>query len=246
MTGATSATFPVTERAALRPSGWLRVALLAGVAAAAAALVFDLAVAERVVDRAVILEGEREHVGPATPELFSRGEQRGGLVVGLLLYGTGVAFVLAGAAVLLSRRIRLPRASTWLALAAAGTWAVVALPMVAYPPLPPGAASDLGIGTRQGLYVGVVALGLSAAAGAAAILGARRPSSAAWRRTLAAALLAASALVAAFLFPRQHAAAELPDDVLRDFRLVSLASQALFWSAFGATGYTLLRRGERT
>jgi hypothetical protein len=243
MTAATSATFPATDgRAArLRPSEWLRVALLAAIAAAVVALAFDLAVAERTVDRAVALEGHG-HGAAAVPELFSRGEQRGGLAVGLLLHGAGVAFLLAGAAVLLARRTGLPRRLLWLVLAGGAAWSVAFLPALAYPPLPPGVESELGIGARQGLYLAVVATGLAGYGLAAWALRSARGTPAGL--ALAAAALGGAVAVSLLLLPEQRALGALPADVLRDFRLASAAAQALFWVALGGAGYVLLRRRE--
>lgn len=243
MTAATSAAFPATEpqAARLRPSVWLRAGLLASLAAAALTLVFDLAVAAPVVDRAVAVEGQ-DHAVLAVPELFSRGEQRGGLVVGLLLYCAGVAFLLAGAAVLVARATRLQARLLWVCLAAAAAWSVNVLPALAAPPLPPGLEVDRGFGERQGLYVAAVVLGV-AALGLAARLGASASTGA--RAALVAAALLISALVALVVFPEQRVLGELHETVLRDFRLAAFAGQLLFWTALAGGGYVLLGRVER-
>lgn len=240
MTAVTSAAFPATEPqpARLRPSAWLRAGLLASLAAAAVTLVFDLAVAAPIVDRAVSLEGH-DHGALAVPELFSRGEQRGGLVAGLLLYGAGIAFMLAGAAILIARATRLQARLLWVCLAGATGWSVTVLPALAAPPLPPGLEVDRGIGTRQGLYLAAVALGI-AAIGLAVRLGASAAPGA--RALLLAAALLGSALVALLVFPEQRVLGELPAAVLRDFRLAAFAGQLLFWSSLAGGGYVLLRR----
>ena len=241
MTAATSATFPATEPSAgLRPSAWLRAALLAALAATGVVLVFDLTVGAGTIDRAVALE--EHHGASAVPELFSRGEQRGGLVTGLLVYGLGVALLLAGAAVFAARRWRVPASKLWLALVGTAGWSVAVLPALAAPPLPPGLEVDLGIGQRQGLYVGVVATGVLLVTAALAVAGsvARR----ALRIGLVVLALLASAAVALYAFPDQRVLGHLPDDVLREFRLAVFFGQALFWSTLGLAGYLALR--ERT
>jgi hypothetical protein len=243
MTAVTSAAFPATEpRAArLRPSAWLRAALLASLVAVAVTLVFDLTAAEQTVDRAVALEGH-DHGAIAVPELFSRGEQRGGLVAGLLLYGAGMAFLLSGAAVLASRATRLRPAVLWLWLVGAAGWSVSVLPALSAPPLPPGLEVDRGIGARQGLYLAAAALGIVAVA-----LGARLSASASpgGRALVVSLALLASALAAVFLFPEQRVLGHVPDAVLRDFRLAAFTGQLLFWSALAGAGYLLLGRDRR-
>jgi hypothetical protein len=238
MTAVTSATFPATEAAPrLRPSAWLRAALLAALAATGVVLVFDLSVAAGTIDRAVAVEDH--HGASAVPELFTRGEQRGGLVTGLLLYGTGIAFLLAGAAVFAARRWPVPARTLWLALVGTAAWSIAVLPALAAPPLPPGLEVDLGIGARQGLYIGVVATGALLVTAAIAL---GRSMTQRWLRvTLVALALLVSAAAALFAFPEQRVLGELPDAVLRDFRLAVFFGQALFWSTIGLAGYVALR-----
>ncbi len=241
MTAVTSATFPATEASPrLRPSAWLRAALLAALAATGVVLVFDLSVAAGTIDRAVALEDH--HGASAVPELFSRGEQRGGLVTGLLVYGLGMAFLLAGAAVFAARRWRVPASTLWLAVVGTAGWSIAVLPALAAPPLPPGLEVDLGIGARQGLYVGVVATGVLLVTAAFAV--ARSVRRTALRVALVVLALLASAAAALYAFPEQHVLGDLPDAVLRDFRLAVFFGQALFWSTLGLAGYVALR--ERT
>jgi len=226
----------VQARRSLRPGEWLRVGLLAGLVAALVAIAFDLAVAERVVDRAVAAEGN-DHAAVAVPEPFSRGGQRGGLVTGELILGAAAAFLLAGAATFLGPRARSPR-RLWLLMTAAAIWGVVVLPAVVYPPLPPGVSSTLGIGERQLLYLAVVAVGLGGFAAAVHVWSTRLR----YRRLLAvAAALVPAALVVALLPDAGADTSRLPAGLLTDFRVVSIASQLLFWSALAVAGALLLR-----
>jgi hypothetical protein len=223
--------------AAIAPGQWLRIALFAGLLAAAVVIVFDLVVAEPVVDRAVA--GEAHHHAPlALPEPFSRSGQRGGLVAGELILGAGVAFLLAGAATFLGPRARSAR-RIWLLMTAAAIWAVVVLPAIVYPPLPPGVASSLSIGDRQLLYVTVVAVGLGGFAAAAHLWSSRLPR----RRVLAAAAILVPAGLAIALLPGTGAdTSRLAPGLLTDFRLASIGGELVFWSALTAAGAFLLRR----
>ena len=137
----TSSALPATRaESRLTATGWLRVALIAALCAAAVSIAFDLVVAERVVDRAVALESTHasafDHAPLAVPEPFSRRAQRGGLVLGELLVAGGIAFLLAGAATMLSPRSRSPL-RLWILAGTAGLVGVVALPG---PRLPAAAA----------------------------------------------------------------------------------------------------------
>ena len=155
---------PVDGRGSLPAGEWLRVGLLAGLVAAVVAMVFDLTIAEHVVDRAVDLETRGHRAALAMPEPFSRRGQRGGLVAGELILGAGVGFLLAGVATFLGPRAR-STTRLWILMTVAGIWGVVVLPGLVYPPLPPGVPSAVAIGERAAaLAVVVVGVGGFAAA----------------------------------------------------------------------------------
>jgi hypothetical protein len=171
-------------------------------------------------------------------ELFSRTEQRGGLVTGQLLIGLGVAFALAGAAFLLAGSRGAPRA-VWVRVSGGAVWAVAIVPAILMPPLPPGVDSDLALGTRQALYLAAIALGVVTYACATAVLAARRRG---WREVAAASLLLALGLIAAAaLFPDQGGSDALAAAELEEFRLVSLVGQLLFWGGIAIAGFLVLR-----
>ena len=236
-TADTSAALPATRaESRLTATEWLRVAVIAALAAAAVSIAFDLVVAERVVDRAVAHESAFDHAPLAVPEPFSRREQRGGLVLGELLLAGGIAFLLAGAATLLSPGSRSPL-RLWILAGTAGLVGVVLYPALVYPPLPPGVASGLGIDDRQLFYLLTVGLGIGAVAAAA------RVASRSWRGVVAAATcLVVPALLAMALLPDPRAADTVGHGLLAEFRAVSIASQVLFWGALTAVGALLLRR----
>jgi predicted cobalt transporter CbtA len=228
-----------TWRRTLRPGEWLRVALVAGLVAALVAIAFDLAVAERVVDRAVSAEGHG-HAAMAAPEPFSRSGQRGGLVSGELILGAAAAFLLAGAATFLGQRARSAR-RLWILMTAAAVWGVVVLPAILYPPLPPGVETTLAIGHRQLLYLAVVAIGIAGFGAAVHVWS----SGLRLRRPLALAVALVPAGLAVALLPDVGAhTSGLPAGLLTDFRVVSVASQLLFWTALAVTGGLVLRHRE--
>ena len=233
---------PLEARGSLPAGEWLRVGLLAGLVAAVVAMVFDLTIAEHVVDRAVVLEARGHHATLAMPEPFSRSGQRGGLVTGELILGVGVAFLLAGVATFLGPRAR-STAGLWILMTAAGIWGVVLLPGLVYPPLPPGVPSAVGIGERQLLYLAVVAVGVGGFAAAVHVWSTTLP----FRVPLAVAVALVPAGLAFALLPDTGAdTAHLPAGFLTDFRIVSVGSQLLFWTAMAVVGVLLLRRSHQS
>lgn len=240
MTVVISPTLPATN-APLTPSGWLRIALIAAVAGVVLALPVQLTLGERALDRAVEIEQASATHLVVAPEFFSRAEQRGGLVIGQLLLATGFGFVVAAVAIVLSRRSGVPDAC-WLQVTLGAAWAVTIVPAVLLPPLPPGVESSLGLGTRQALYLGAIALGLATYACSTALLQATRG----WAQGVVAILPPAIGLgLAAALLPDQRTSGMMPAGALTEFRMASVAGQLLFWAGMGAMGYMLLRRVDR-
>lgn len=224
----------------LTPGAWLRIGLVAGLVAAGAAIVFDLAIAEHIVDRAVAGEHHREPL--AMPEPFSRTGQRGGLVVGELVLGAGVAFLLAGVATFLGPRARSAK-RLWLLMAVSGIWGVVVLPAIVYPPLPPGVDSAYAIGDRQLLYLLVVAVGVVGFAASVHVWSSAWPA----RRVLAVAAALVPAGLAIALLPDTGAdTSHLAAGLLTDFRIASIGSELVFWTAIAAIGAFLLSQPRPT
>jgi hypothetical protein len=234
----TSAASPVTERRVAWPGlGWLRVGVLAGLAGGLGAAAFNGALGERVLDEAIRLEeAGAEHV-TAIAEPFTRGEQQGGMVVGELVLGSGLGLLLAGAALVAGPAFIGPARRGWLLLVAAGAWAFLVLPAIAYPAFPPGVESSLPIETRQLSYLGLVG------AGALGAVLARL----AWLRlagrlrvpvTLVALLL--PAVLAVILLPGEHAATAIDDGLLLRFRAAAIGSQAVFWAVAALAGLWLI------
>lgn len=236
---ATSVSSPATEAPpTLRVGEWLRVTVLAAIAAGLAVVAFDLTIAEPVVDRAI--DAESGGATTAAPELFTRTEQRAGLALAELLFAIGIALVLAGVAIVLNptRRAR----TLWLGLAAVCIWALAVLPAIKYPALPPGVESSFEIAERQGAYLALVAAGVLGAAGAVWVwqrAAGRRPAD---RAALAALVCLLPALVAILLLPGQSVEGSPNGDLLLDFRLVSLAGQLIFWTVVAGAGWVLITR----
>ena len=238
-TGATSVELPATERAAWPGSGWLRIAVLAGLAGGLAATAWNSLLGESVLGQAIKLENAATtHVhAVAITEPFTRREQQGGMVLGELLLGCGLGLLIAGAALLAGPRFLGPVQRAWLALVGVGAWSFLVLPAIAYPAMPPGVESSLSIDTRQLSYVTLVCSGVLGAVLARV----------AWLRldgrvrvAVGAAAFLCPALLAVVLLPHEHAATPIGHGLLTRFRLVAVGSQAMFWWLMGIAGLWLL------
>ncbi len=259
----TSAESPVTEseRTSWPGAGWLRVALIAGIAAGLVAAAFNLGVAERVVDEAIALEstpasagsGEEEadashtHVG-VVAEPFTRGEQKGGMIIGQGIVGLALGLLLAGAALMLGKGSLTPQ-RLWLTLVAVGAWVLLVLPALKYPPLPPGVETALQVEDRQINYLLLVLAGAGGALLASAVwtrlagegarsIGALGPT---LTRVVATGLVLVVPVAIAFIvLPGDSIATSVDSGLLARFRIVSIASQTLFWVVLATLGLWLL------
>ena len=212
--------------------------LLAGVIAALCATLFARAFAEPHIDLAIAFEAAHAaHGGADAPELVSRATQKGlGLLTALGLYGAalGGLFAIAFTAAL-GRVGATPPRSLALLLALAGFVALSLAPALKYPPTPPAVGQHETVGLRTGAYFGMIVL--SGVLAFAAL----------WvRRRLALRLAAADASLAAIgvyvvaLAVAQTALPHIdevppnfPATLLWDYRVSSIALQAVLWLVLG-------------
>ena len=228
---------------------YLRRGLTAGLLAGLLAGLFAYLFAEPPLDRAIELENAA-HTEEHHEAVFSRGEQKVGLILATALYGTSIGALFGLLSAYFRRRI--PTRSEWrrsMILAGAVFLGAVLLPFVKYPPNPPGVGADPATITAHTLaYLAMVALSLLAVL-------------AAWRFSrglegasfLVRGLTSAGILVGlwAFLYlampdfggTSEHA----PEDLIWHFRLSALGTQAVLWAgigcAFGLLGERANRRG---
>lgn len=225
----------------------LLVGLLAGLIAGTFAFFFG----EPHIESAIALE-EAAPPSHGTPHshgeeaVVSRPGQKAGLFLATGLYGLAVGGVFSLVFAGLRGRVG-PRSEGGLALAAAGTAfvAVILLPFLKYPANPPAVGDPETITGRTVLYVVMVLVGLAATA--VAVGAARRVTGDPWLR---GAVVTASFLVpviaAWLLLPGVD---EVPDGfpatLLWEFRLASLGTQLVFWSAFGVLFGWVSERASR-
>ena len=211
--------------------------MAAGLAAGLIAAAFHFVMTEPVIDRAIALEEAFSPAGEgAEAPIVERDVQRGGLVLGFLLYGLAWALVFGVVYHLVQDRLPASSAQKRGALLALlAYWAVGLLPFLKYPASPPGVGDPETIGYRQGLYLGFLALSIGGAA-LALVLGRRlnqlmRARSGPWLPSLTLLVLVASVLVLAM--PANPDAVAMPPDLVQRFRVLSLAGITLFWGVLG-------------
>ncbi|MFF0308929.1 CbtA family protein [Streptosporangium sp. NPDC004379] len=230
----------------------LLVGLLAGFVAGAFAFVLG----EPRVDAAIALEEAEAAAGPGTGPasageaghdhagaaghdhgegaVVSRPVQKAGLFLATGLYGLAAGGVFALVFAGLRGRFG-PRGDGALALAAAATAfvAVILVPFLKYPANPPAVGDPETINSRTALYVVMIIVGLAAVA--VAVATARRVTAGPWQRRVAAGVAFLVPVVAAWLLlpAVDEVPGGFPASLLWDFRLVSLGTQLVFWTAFG-------------
>jgi predicted cobalt transporter CbtA len=204
-----------------------------------------------VMERAIVLEEEREaaetglvDAGNDEEPLVSLGVQRVGLVVGTGLYGLVLGLLFSGGYSLL-RRV----APGWPSLAVAvvigvlGFWAISMLPFIKYPLNPPGVGEESTLIQRQGYQTLFMILSVVGVTGL--LLALHRVSSMAvqaeQRKRLYVAVLlgyAAFVLILVFATPGNPDPVPVPIDLLELFRTLTMIGQFLLW-AFLAAGVAL-------
>lgn len=227
-----------------RPWGWFRVAIAAGLTAGLLTAAFNILVSEPVLDEAVRLEASASLTG--TEGGFTRGQQHAGMILGQLVLGAGVGLIFAGLGYLWeTQRHGHDRRRFWLVLAGMFAWSFTILPTMKYPALPPGVESTLRIGERQAAYLALAMCGVLGVLAAVWVV--RRTSRGRFlaRAGIAALALLAPAVLAFLLLPDAGAVGTTPYDIELRFRLVSIASQLLFWLSFALIGWWLLNERAR-
>ena len=220
-------------------SGALRTALVAGLIAGLLASVFHQVLTEPVIDRAIAVEEARAaaqsgHAHDAEP-VVSRGGQKIGLVVGLVLYGLTWGLLIGLA--LYATRGWAP--SEWslgrrgLIIAGLAGWSVALFPFLKYPANPPGVGESGTIEYRQMLYLGFIVLavlGILLAASLRRRLRERTERPSGW--IVPVAFYAVWGLGLYALMPPNPDPVEVSETIVRPFRALSFAGLVVFWSGF--------------
>jgi hypothetical protein len=236
------------------------------------AYAFSRVMIEPLIGAAVDYEGAREHAEAQFTggdhdhghELFTRAVQENvGAAVGVIAFGIamGVLFAVAYTVIrgaLERRDIRPDPTGLALVLAAGMFVAIVLAPGLKYPANPPTVGLPDTIGARSSAFltmtvISVVAAGVAVAAGLA---WSRRWGM--WRATAAAVGgYAVVIIIAMVVLPSFHEVPGplngpdglvlngFPAEVLAEFRVYSLANQALMWLTIAVTSAALTTRAAR-
>lgn len=212
--------------------------LLAGVAAGLLTGLVALLFAEPTLDAAIALEEA------GADELFTRGEQKAGLVLGLVLVGLALGALLALAYRVLPDDLRARPWTRSLALAAGGFAAIYLVPFLRYPANPPGVGDESTLDARTSAYLLCIALGVAVlSASVAASRALARRGLPGWQRQPVVAVVAVGVIATAYaLMPPAAGVGDVPADLVWDFRLRSLGLQVLFYATLGAVFGALAER----
>lgn len=220
----------------------LRGIAAGGIAGVASALV-QLLVTEIPIRAALAVEEAREPAGESAghshggeEELVSRGAQIVGGMLGVIIVGIAVGLVFATAYALSKRWFadRTPFSRSF-AFGAAVFGAVALLPWLKYPANPPAVGDPETVNYRTALYLGVVVAGLVIVWGASWLAEQLRAQSQPVRvmAVLLAVAAAVAVVLAAFPAPPDTIPADMPVNVLWQFRLSSLAQLATLYVGLG-------------
>ncbi|GAB7042664.1 hypothetical protein JCM9533A_65150 [Catenuloplanes niger JCM 9533] len=218
----------------------LRRGALAGVAAGVAASLVAFFVVEPVIERALAVEEARAAGEPAAEELVGRATQVVGGMVAALAVAICLALVLA--VVFAQVRHRLPGRTDFgraTLLAFLGFVSFALVPALKYPADPPAVGNPDTVGARTAQYLSLIAA--AAAISWLAVL-VRQVLVARGHSTPLAAtagVLTGVAGYAAIMLIWPAASGDIPADVpaqlIWDFRVASLAELAAMWATMGAT-----------
>lgn len=216
----------------------LGTALVAGLVAALAAAAFHWIFTEPLIDRAIAIEAESAaHV---EAPVVSRPVQKAGLFAGFLLYGLawgalfGVLLHAVGA--------KFAPGVKSFSLALMLGWSAALFPLLKYPANPPGVGEAATIGYRQELFL--LAIALSLVGIVAALLAHERLRRAGRRAAVAVAIAYTLYLIVVYAtLPENPDPVKIDADLVRHFRMLSFAGQALFWVALGGA-FSYFARGK--
>ena len=230
---------PLSTRPATPGYGTLLLrGLLAGLIAGLLAGAFAFVAGEPKVDAAIAIEEQSAHAAGADTghhdeELVSRDGQKGGLFLATGLYGAAMGGIVATAYTVLRRRLRIAADSrAAMSLAGAALLGMVLVPYAKYPPNPPAVGDPATIDQRTISYLAMVVIGLVAVWAAVV---AARTQQAEWRRAAAAVLgfLVVTTVGYVLLPTVDEVPTTFPPSLLWNFRITSLGTQVLLWTALG-------------
>jgi predicted cobalt transporter CbtA len=225
--------------------------MVVGAIAGVLALIFAKVFGEPPVSAAIAVESAKMQAAGIIegPPVVSRQIQSTlGLGVAVIVYGTTIGGFFAIAYALVAGRIVAFGARTTAGLVAlVGYGAVVFVPFIKYPANPPAVGHPDTIGHRSGLYFTMLVISLLLAIGMVSLGRMLVPRLGRWNATIAAvAAFVVTVGIAGYLMPTvDEVPAGFPADVLWQFRIASLGTQAVLWTSVGLLFGVLTDRALR-
>ena len=182
------------------------------------------------------------------PELVSREVQASiGLLTGVAVYGTALGGLFALAYAFISGRlVQLPPRAATILIAAVGFLVLYIVPYLKYPANPPSVGQTDTIGYRTQLYFGMIVFSLAALAIAISFGRQAFDKFGGWNATiLGAAVYLVLVAIAAYALPAINEVPEkFPADLLWNFRVAALGTQAILWVTIGLLFGWLVERSR--
>lgn len=222
----------------------LGIGALAGLAAGAASAAFLATVGRGPIADAIALEEARDHASGAAhhQDLFSRGVQEIGGMLGLIVFGLALGIIFAVVLAAVGPRLG---AATPMGAAVKLGWAgfatVALIPFLKYPANPPAVADPDTVNQRTLAYFAVLGLSILLTLAVWCLHDRLRAGSSA-KAWAAAALYCAGLAVIFLALPADPDPLDAPANLVWRFRMASLGGLAAAWTALALTTGALLSR----
>ena len=223
--------------------------LIAGLFAGLAAFVVGYVAGEPAVAASIAIEeaaGGHDHgieaEEPAAededpgPEVARALQSSLGLATGMVVLGAALGGLAGiGTGVAFGRFGRKSARATSMAVVSVGFVTLFFVPFLIYPPNPPAVGHGETIGYRTGLYFGMLAISVIAAALGLYLSRYLQPKLGAWYAGLVGvgSYLVISVIALAVMPRYDEVPADFPASLLYEFRLSSLVTQAVLWGVMG-------------
>jgi predicted cobalt transporter CbtA len=224
--------------------------LIAGLCGGLLATGFAELVGESAVDQSIAVEDQKAAAAGEAPgpELVSRDLQKSvGLLTAAIVYGLALGGIFAIVfAVAYGRVGRASPAATALLLALGAFVVIYLVPFLKYPANPPSVGSPDTIGHRTAVYFLLLVFGVLSVVLAVAVQRRLVDRLGGWNASILAAVAFLAVVVLAYVvMPSIDEVPEgFPADVLWKFRVASLGTQAVLWTAIGLGFGALTERHE--
>jgi hypothetical protein len=212
--------------------------MLVGLVAGLLAFVWAYLVGEPPVEAAIAVEeaaaAAAGEVDGAPPEVSRDVQSTLGLLLGILIFATAVGGFLGLVFAMVYGRIGQLRArATALVLCSAAFVCIAIVPLTKYPANPPAVGSGDTIGERTGWFFVLIVIAIVAAVAAGRTIRDLSPRWGVGNAVAAGLTLFVGLIIVAHLaLPNENeVAAPFPPQILWDFRLANLGTQAIIWAA---------------